>query len=100
MENVPNMELFLMQKGRCFYCGAPMMATRAKGGNGHRGWTIDHFLPKSRGNGKASNKVMSCQKCNRDKGDRLPNAYERKKFNRLYKKIYCRRADILRIETK
>jgi 5-methylcytosine-specific restriction endonuclease McrA len=46
--------------GRCFYCKQELLITEM---------TIDHKQPKSKnGNNHQSNLVLSCEKCNKEKG--------------------------------
>lgn len=60
--------------GRCYHCRrvtlltlvrCPMQATR------------DHLIPRSKGGGEGENVVLSCYKCNQDKGDTMPNDFVR-----------------------
>jgi len=56
--------LFLRDSGTCQYCMKPLDRKEC---------TIDHVLPRSRG-GKTDwdNCVISCHKCNNDKGNQTP----------------------------
>ena len=50
--------------GQCQFCGVYVHK---------RAMTIDHVLPVSRGGATSwTNCVLACQRCNHDKGDRLP----------------------------
>lgn len=60
---------------RCWYCGVRITAEN---------YSIDHQQPRSKnGSEEDSNRVLSCQACNHDKGDRTVESYrnylERKK---------------------
>lgn len=56
--------IFLRDGGRCAYCGAEVSLNK---------FTRDHIVPKSRGGRLGwTNIVVSCQKCNAKKGNRLP----------------------------
>ncbi|MEQ8765027.1 MAG: HNH endonuclease [Planctomycetota bacterium] len=58
---------FLYQRDRntCQYCGDQPGATRL---------TIDHILPRSRGGRSTwTNCALACERCNGQKGDRLPS---------------------------
>lgn len=48
--------------GACWYCGAPLSAQEM---------TLDHVQAKARGgDGRVSNLVAACKRCNLAKGDR------------------------------
>jgi 5-methylcytosine-specific restriction endonuclease McrA len=90
---VSNLELFLMQEGRCFYCGEIMSHVRAhktykkKLKKINMGWTVDHFKPKCHGNGLLQNKVLCHSHCNSDKAAKYPGYKENARFHELYKRI-------------
>ena len=88
MRKIENMELFVIQKGKCFYCGRPMSLTR---GEVVVGWTADHFFPKSAGNSLNGNIVLCHGICNVDKGEREPTAAEIIRKEELYKKAERRK---------
>ena len=71
--NIPNSEkiyIYERENKKCFYCGKSLK---------FRQITLDHYLPKSKGGTKeVFNLVLSCRKCNRLKGNRVPNDYEDK----------------------
>ena len=55
--------LFLRDRGECQYCGIPLSISTC---------TIDHVVPKSKGGTHDwGNVVLSCAKCNQQKGSRL-----------------------------
>lgn len=55
----------LRQKGRCFYCGAPLAGGRAE--------HVDHVVPLALGGEHvASNIVVACAPCNCSKGAKHP----------------------------
>lgn len=85
-------ELLIAQEGKCFYCNRPMDSIAYP--QSQRGFTVDHFYPKSKGNGLAKNKVYAHHHCNRKKDSRNPNKRELEKFNNLRKKIKKRRSKI------
>lgn len=54
----------------CHYCGETL--TRFT-------FTRDHIVPRSKGgSNKRRNKVAACQKCNHEKGNRLPDGHPNK----------------------
>jgi 5-methylcytosine-specific restriction endonuclease McrA len=71
--------LHAVQLGRCFYCASNIRICDG---------TIDHFFPKSKGNGRYSNGrhnvVMACRRCNGTKGDRMPTAAEIVRFDEVH----------------
>lgn len=71
----------------CRYCGA-------------RATEVDHVEPWSRGGPTVSfNLVAACQRCNRLKGDKTPEEWQRTQaLERLLAKIECRRTGRGRIE--
>lgn len=76
--------LYLAQEGRCFYCDRPMNPEPATGSRATgRGWTKDHFYPKSAGNGLVRNVVMACLRCNGIKGSINPTAEQQSSFDAL-----------------
>lgn len=59
------------QKGRCWHCGKAL--------NGK--YEVDHLIPLDRGGSDwPSNLVCSCQRCNRSKGNKLPQEWNGKMF--------------------
>ena len=84
-------EIFLAQKGNCFYCFKPMLN---KGGNHRASYTKDHFYPKIRGNGLNNNLVLAHGKCNELKGHRNPTKPEQIRFKELYRKINSRKEKV------
>ncbi len=42
-----------------------------------KGWTLDHFWPKSSGRSLRSNKVLACKSCNLKKGSKEPTLRQR-----------------------
>ena len=71
------LRLLLRQSGRCFYCQATLQFKFA---------TKDHLIPKSHEKGLRKNVVMSCRRCNEEKGNRLPTPEETKRAAELYRK--------------
>lgn len=62
--------LLITQDCRCKYCLEPLRLA------GPDRYQIDHFIPLSRGGSNyASNIVLACRACNREKGDRMPWEY-------------------------
>ena len=82
-------EWLIAQDGKCFYCEKPMDSVAHP--DSPRGYTIDHFYPKCKGNGLMGNKVLAHYHCNKEKGNRDPTEREIRKFNRIVKKIGKRR---------
>lgn len=74
---------------KCQYCGYDFIKNKFK-----RKPEIDHIYPKSRGGGnERHNLILSCQKCNQDKGNRLLNewdcGYKRKPYvDKIIKRGY------------
>lgn len=58
--------LYLLQLGRCIWCGEVMSGTRRKSGNPARDFaTFEHIVPRSEGGGfNWSNIMLACCKCN------------------------------------
>lgn len=82
-------ELYLAQRGRCFYCEKIMAPLKTN--NNSQGWTRDHFVPlkltrKWRVELKF-NFVLAHPKCNKNKGSRFPTQQEVLKFKKLYEEI-------------
>ena len=91
MKKVASMELFLAQRGRCFYCFRPMTTTRG----GHIvGYTMDHFYPKCKGHKLTGNTVLAHARCNEEKGARNPTDSELARFNVLKRRVKERRHEI------
>lgn len=63
--------LWVAQQGLCFYCKAKTtIAGKVKRDDKA---TIDHYIPLSKGGvDDCTNIVMSCNKCNREKKDKIP----------------------------
>lgn len=79
---VPTRLIFLAQKGKCFYCGK-YLSPWAWAADNPRGWTKDHFVPKSKGGAKGNNNVViACHPCNRKKGANLPTQKQQRKFDK------------------
>jgi 5-methylcytosine-specific restriction endonuclease McrA len=59
------------QNGKCWHCGKELNGT----------YEIDHLIPLSKGGTNwPNNLVCSCRKCNRSKGDKLPQEWNGKLF--------------------
>jgi 5-methylcytosine-specific restriction endonuclease McrA len=58
----------------CFLCGEKMYPVSVK--NPVLGWSIDHVRPKSAGNARTRNSLISHTRCNSAKGDREPRPCE------------------------
>jgi len=84
MKKVTLMELYLMQKGRCFYCYKPMSYEK---GDLRVSFTKDHFYPKASGIVKNRNIVLCHAQCNQEKGHRAPTESEEIRFAELYHKL-------------
>lgn len=84
MKKIENMELFLAQRGKCFYCGELMSIRR---GEPFVGWTADHFFPKCNNNSLNGNIVLAHENCNQKKASRLPTNTEKRRKDALYKRI-------------
>lgn len=79
--------LWILQEGKCFYCGFEMVkATYHRKGQPH-GYTRDHFLPYSAGHTNGGNNVLSCHTCNNDKGDAAPSYEECVAFVTLWQRL-------------
>ena len=95
MKSIPLIELFLAQKGKCFYCFGEMSFVR---GACASCYTRDHFYPKKNGNRINGNCVLSCASCNERKGHREPNKAEKARFKALYRRAKERMGRILKIK--
>lgn len=81
--------LMRRQKRKCFYCGKEIHSGLVTGMNSN-GYTRDHLFPKCFGNPLVGNKVLSCTRCNTEKGNRCPTKDEVKRFLRLYHGVIWR----------
>ncbi len=63
--------LYLVQKGKCFYCGSNMDSQPNSLGN-VTGWTREHVWPHCAGGMNEGNIVLSCLECNTEKSARRP----------------------------
>lgn len=62
--------LYVLQSGRCIYCGE-QMELEADPGMEAAAATFDHLRPSSGGGSDAAwNKALACRRCNMAKGDR------------------------------
>ena len=86
------LELFLVQKGNCFYCGKPMDSHGYP--SRKNGYTRDHLFPKRNGNELDNNKVLAHFKCNKKKGGREPTGKEIHKYNNLILRLKKRKTVI------
>lgn len=91
MNKIELMEIFLAQRGLCFYCLRPMSLSR---NNGAVSYTKDHFIPKIKGGKTNGNIVLAHKVCNNRKGRRYPTVDERVRFSELYRRIAERREEI------
>ena len=89
-------EILLAQRGWCFYCAKHMDSISHP--QSKRGYTIDHFYPKSEGNDKNSNKVYAHVWCNNKKKSRHPTPRELRKYNKLIDTINNRRREITKYD--
>jgi 5-methylcytosine-specific restriction endonuclease McrA len=66
--------LYLVQRGLCFYCMEPMlMSSRIPGKTGHKGWTREHIVPRSKGGKDGyANLVLAHLNCNARRGNADP----------------------------
>jgi len=94
MNKVEIMELFIAQKGLCFYCLRPMGLS---GNNGPTSFTKDHFIPKTKGGKTHGNIVLAHKLCNNLKGRRHPTTDEQVRFSELYRKIDERRKELKKV---
>jgi len=95
MNKIEIMELFLAQKGLCFYCLRPMgVSTNDK----RTGFTKDHFIPQVYGGKTNGNIVLAHKLCNNVKGHRFPSGSEAVRFRELYKKITQRKKDLKKVK--
>lgn len=68
-------ELFFQQKGRCKYCGMPMILEN--GNVNGMAATIDHKIPQVlHGHNGSKNTVAACQKCNAKKAHMSPEEFK------------------------
>jgi CRISPR/Cas system Type II protein with McrA/HNH and RuvC-like nuclease domain len=70
-------KVYKAQNERCFYCGKPI--------EGYL--TSDHLFPKSKGFSLKNNTVISCNRCNSGKNDRLPYSCEIFAAEVIYEKL-------------
>lgn len=68
--------LLCVQDGRCFYCSVEFDGPVGKGRWRPKAWTREHVYPKRGGYTLENNCVLSCAKCNRNKGAREPGKNE------------------------
>lgn len=66
-------ELYEKVNGVCFHC---KMLTELTLERKDLQATRDHLIPKSRGGGEGANIVLSCYRCNQDKGSTMPSELE------------------------
>lgn len=81
MSAPPSLRRFLrrFQQGRCFLCGLLMQTSPRRGFDWRRDperETVDHVVPHAAGGRRPNNSLLACQRCNNDKGDRMPFACE------------------------
>ncbi len=70
----------LMNYPYCAYCGVKLS---------QRNSTVDHVVPKCRGGSNSlSNLVLSCEKCNADKGDKMASAMTVKLMDKRYQLVF------------
>lgn len=68
-------KLYLLQRGRCFYCDVAMVLS-PRHRNHNRACTVDHVRPQVHGgNWTPTNTVAACRRCNGHKGRRTALAY-------------------------
>lgn len=66
----------LSRDPRCYWCGLEL----GRGIGDERWPTIDHRIPTSKGGTNSQdNLVLACLKCNRDKGNKMPQDYAKKR---------------------
>jgi 5-methylcytosine-specific restriction endonuclease McrA len=91
-----NMEdLWLAQKGNCFYCFRPMSKTKSN--LCPTAYTEDHFKPKVKGFKKNGNIVFAHSLCNLKKGHRDPTKAELIRFKELNQKIKERYLELKKV---
>ncbi|WP_034602118.1 HNH endonuclease [Clostridiisalibacter paucivorans] len=69
IKNRDKLYIYYRDNKRCFYCEKKLK---------YKQMTLDHYLPRSSGGiDEIFNLVVSCKRCNRDKGDTIPiDVYE------------------------
>ncbi len=97
MKQIEVLEVFLAQKGKCFYCFKPMSLDK---GNKYPAFTRDHFHPKYKKKSLKGNMVLAHKICNSLKGKRNPTKEEERRFALLTKKVTDRRAELLNMQNK
>lgn len=80
--------LYRAQHGRCFHCLQPMVEIPFRIGLVPNGWTREHVFPRARGSsGIGNNFVLAHQRCNLQRGSRMPTDIEIIRTIRLYREI-------------
>ncbi len=79
--------LHTLQGGRCFYCDANISNESWIKGVRPKGFTKDHFLPKSRGHTLVGNVILACRKCNTRKSNRPPTQDEVEMFISIWEQV-------------
>ena len=97
MKKINLIEIFLAQRGLCFYCFEPLEWST---GNYKISYTKDHFYPKSKGFKQRENIVLAHEYCNGQKGNRKPTEDERVRFEELYRKIKERRKELKKMNKR
>ena len=95
MKKVDIIEIFLAQRGKCFYCGRPMSWMP---GSYSTSYTKDHFEAKSKGHSLNGNMVLAHEPCNSKKSNRDPIKRERQRFKYLYRRVADRMAEIRKMK--
>lgn len=86
--NVYN-KLYQLQGGRCFYCDMKLENSSWAKGTCPKGYTKDHFFPKSKGHSLVANVVLACRKCNGRKSSAPPSREEVEMFISIWEQIDC-----------
>ena len=75
-----------LQHGECFYCSKTLGPVSKTSGVPH-GFTRDHFFPRDMGLTFKGNMILSCARCNRKKGNKLPLREEVIRYHHIWSHI-------------
>lgn len=68
----------ILFNSKCFYCDKGYKESE---------FDKDHLVPKSKGGRGSVNYVLSCKKCNKSKGDRMPTQEELNKAKLIWNSL-------------
>ncbi len=69
LRNKDKLYIYYREEKKCFYCSKSLLFKQS---------TLDHYYPKSLGGSdEIFNLVNCCKKCNEQKGDSLPNDWQK-----------------------